>query len=55
MPRGFVFPFRDAELAVPLIVDVGVGPFTYNITSDRVMIPAAFQDTSTNTVRVIQR
>ena len=37
----------------PTIIDVGVGPFPYEITSDRVTIPSQFQDTSTGTLATL--
>ncbi len=46
--------------AVPLsscslqaILETAVGPFTYTVSSSRIMIPAEFQDTSTGTVRSV--
>lgn len=35
------------------ILDIGLGPFTYDVSSDRVMIPAELQDPSTSTLRTI--
>jgi hypothetical protein len=37
----------------PTIIDVPVGPFQYQVTSDRVMIPMQFQDTSSGTIATL--
>lgn len=42
-----------SSCSFPAIIDVGVGPFTYQVTADRLAIPMEFQDTSTGTVRSV--
>lgn len=41
------------SLGCTTILDVSLGPYTYDVSSDHVTVPAQLQDTSTNTVRTI--